>query len=137
MPINVTARSPGTVLYIPHRAIIRGDRDTTKIRVVYDASANKNVPSLNESLGTDPCLLPKIFHILVRFRGYKYSLTSGIKAAFLNIRIAEEEFGICELVTLTKMKLKYCEAFYFGCVWLELLAIFTSNDNQISYGQIF
>ena len=91
VPINATARSPGTVHYIPHRAVIRDDRKTTKIRVVYDASANKNGPSLNECLETGPCLLPKIFEILVRFRAYKYCLTSDIKAAFLNIRIAEED----------------------------------------------
>ena len=91
MPINVPARSPGTVYYISHRAFIRDDRNTTKIRVVYDASANKNGPSLNKSLETGPCLLTKIFDILVRFRTFKYGLTSDIKAAFLNIRIAEED----------------------------------------------
>ena len=41
VPINVTARSPGTVHYIPHRGVIRHDRETTKIRAVYDASGNK------------------------------------------------------------------------------------------------
>ena len=88
--INVTARSPSTVHYIPHWAVIRDDRDTTKIRAVYDTRANENGPSLRESLESGPCLLPEIFDILVRFRAYKYGLTSNIKAAFLNIRIVEE-----------------------------------------------
>ena len=90
MPINVTARPPGTVHYIPHRLVIRDGRETTKIRVVYDASANINGPSVNESLETGPCLLTKIFDILVRFKANKYGLTSDIKATFLNIRIAKE-----------------------------------------------
>ena len=46
VPINVTARSPGTVYYIPHRAVVSDDRETTKIRVVYDASGNKTGPLL-------------------------------------------------------------------------------------------
>ena len=55
------------------------------------SSANKNGPSLNEFLKAGPCLLPKILYILVRFRAYKYGLTSDIKAAFLNIRDVEED----------------------------------------------
>ena len=34
-------------------------------------------------------MLPKIFHILVRFRTYKYSVVSDIKSAFLNIRFVD------------------------------------------------
>ena len=55
------------------------------------SSANKNGPYLNEFLKAGPCLLPKILDILVRFRAYKYGLTSDIKAAFLNIRDVEED----------------------------------------------
>ena len=55
------------------------------------SSANKNGPYLNEFLKAGPCLLPKILDILVRFRAYKYGLTSDIKAAFLNIREVEED----------------------------------------------
>ena len=104
MPINVTAGLPGTVHYIPHRTVIRDDRDTTKIRVVYDASANKNRPSLNESLETSPCLLPKIFDILVRFRVYKYGLTSDIKTTFLNIRIVEVERDFLKFLWISNIE---------------------------------
>ena len=31
---------PGGVHYLPHRAVIRADKETTKVRVVFDASAN-------------------------------------------------------------------------------------------------
>ena len=44
---------PGTVHYIPHKEVVKEDRTTTKLRVVYDASAkSQNEPSLND------CLLP-------------------------------------------------------------------------------
>ena len=47
---------------------MRDDRATTKVSIVYDASTNKNGPSVNEMLETVPCLLPKIFEILLRAR---------------------------------------------------------------------
>ena len=81
----------GRVHYIPHREVIRDDKDTTKMRIVYDASAKKTGPSLNDCLETGPCLLPKIFNILVRFRSYKIAITSDIKSAFLNIRVDERD----------------------------------------------
>ena len=82
----------GAVHYIPHREVIRKERDTAKLRIVYDASAKmKNKPSLNDCLQVGPYMLPKIFDIMVRFRCFKYALTSDIKSAFLNIRIKKEE----------------------------------------------
>ena len=81
----------GKVHCIPHREVVR-DRETTRVRIVYDASAKvKERISLNDCLETGPCPLPKIFEILVRFRCFKYALTSDIKSAFLNIRVKEED----------------------------------------------
>ena len=57
---------PGEVHNIPHREVVCDDCATTKVRIGYDASTNKNGPFLNEMLETGPCLLPKIFKILLR-----------------------------------------------------------------------
>ena len=104
------------------------------------SSANKNGPSLNEFLKAGPCLLPKILDILVRFRAYKYGLTSDIKAAFLNIRDVEEDRDFLRFLWISNFVENEPEvvvAFYFGCVWLELLAIFTWSNNQRSHVEIF
>ena len=80
----------GKVHYLPHRPVIRNDRETTKVRIVYDGSAKLNGPSLNDCLYTGPCLLNCIFGILLRWRMYCIGLISDIKQAFLNIGIREE-----------------------------------------------
>ena len=48
----------GKEFYLPHRPAVGESRETTKIRIVYDASANPNkeTVSLNECLETGPSL---------------------------------------------------------------------------------
>ena len=40
--------------YLPHHGVIREDKLTTKLRVIYDTSAKNNGPSLNDCLYTGP-----------------------------------------------------------------------------------
>ena len=62
----------GSVHYIPHREVLRQDRQTTKLRIVYDASAKaKDEVSLNDCLHPGPNLVPLIFDVLLRFRLHK------------------------------------------------------------------
>ena len=61
----------GKTTYLPHYSIIRQDKSTTKVRVVYDASAkDKAGTSLNSFLYTGPCLLKTVAEIVARFRLY-------------------------------------------------------------------
>ena len=55
------------VHYLPHHAVIRQDKVTTKLRIVYDASAKSSGPSLNECLNSGPKFNQKILDILSRF----------------------------------------------------------------------
>ena len=83
-------RSVGNVHYISHHEVIRVDKETTKLRVVYDASARerKNSPSLNDCLvATGPSLSPLIYDILLRFRVHKIAITGNIEKAFLNVSV--------------------------------------------------
>ena len=78
---------PGCVHYLPHRPVIREDRDTTKVRPVFDASAKTVGPSLNDCLHTGPNLLSMIFDVLIRFQLHKIVVMSDIKQAFLNVEV--------------------------------------------------
>ena len=83
----------GNVHYLPHHAVIRRDAETTKLRIVYDASSKetKNGTSLNDCLHTGPSLNPLLFDILVRFRENKIALVGDIEKAFLNVAVDPED----------------------------------------------
>ena len=56
--------------YLPQRPVIRESAESTKLRIVYDASAkaSKITVSLNECLETGPPLQNSLYNILVRSR---------------------------------------------------------------------
>ena len=90
VPVEEIAKGAGATHYLPHRPVVREDKQTTKIRAVFDASCKVNGPSLNECLYAGPNLIAKIFDILVRFRCNKIGLLADIKQAFLNVEIDKE-----------------------------------------------
>ena len=81
----------GGVHYLPHHAVVKKNRETTKVRVVYDASTRSGGPSLNSCLHTGPSFNQKILDILLRFRSYPVAITADIERAFLMVSIAEED----------------------------------------------
>ena len=83
----------GKVHYLPHRPVVKEERETTKVRIVMDASSkiNRHEPSLNECLYSGPCLLPLIYDILLRFRMGRIGIIGDIQQAFLSIAVAEDD----------------------------------------------
>ena len=81
------------VHYLPHHGVLRHDKQTTKLRVVYDGSAKtKTDPlSLNDCLKTGPNMIPKLFDVLVKFRWQSVALTADIEQAFLMIGITPKD----------------------------------------------
>ena len=80
----------GTLHYLPHHAVIQTDKDTTLVRIVYNASAKSTGCSLNECLHVGPKFEQRILDILW-FRTYHVALTADIKKAFLMVSISEED----------------------------------------------
>ena len=79
--------------YIPHKPVVREKAESTKVRIVYDASASngQGVPSLNECLDIGPPLQKMIHDILLRIRVSPIVLAGDIRQAFLQIIIRETE----------------------------------------------
>ncbi|XP_055906234.1 uncharacterized protein LOC129941590 isoform X1 [Eupeodes corollae] len=79
----------GDVLYyLPHRPVYREDKETTKLRIVFDASAHApNYLSLNDVLEVGENFLTDLLLILLNFRVGKVGLISDIEKAFLQIML--------------------------------------------------
>lgn len=86
-------QAKGTEFYIPHKPVVRPGAESTKVRIVYDASAraHKDAPSLNECLEIGPSLQTKLWKVLVRERMHPVAVTGDLQKAFLQVRIRESE----------------------------------------------
>ena len=74
--------------YLPHHPVVRLDKETTKVRAVFDTSAKlKANPSLNDYLQKGPQLTPLIVDIFFLFRCFGVALTADIEKTFLKIGI--------------------------------------------------
>ena len=86
-----TCESGRKLHYLPHQAVVRQNKETTKVRVVYDASAQSTGPSLNDCLYAGPKFHQRILDILLRFRTHRIPLTGDVEKAFLMISVAEQD----------------------------------------------
>ena len=90
--VDETLQNTGNIVhYIPHHAIIRQDKQTTKLRIVYDASARGSGPSLNDCLHSGPKFDQSILDIVMRFRAYKVAVVADVEKAFLMVSVCEED----------------------------------------------
>jgi len=92
VPLN--ERENPLTYYIPHHCIIKPDSKTTKLRVVFNASARTSTgASLNESMYTGPKLQPDIQIVLLRSRLWKYLFMADIKQMYRQILVQPSDRG--------------------------------------------
>ncbi|XP_046971162.1 uncharacterized protein LOC124538197 [Vanessa cardui] len=81
-----------TAVYLPHHTVIREDKDTTKLRVVFDGSQKGvNNISLNESLMIGPKLQQDLRHLLMRWRCGAIAIVADIVKMYRQVRVHEED----------------------------------------------
>lgn len=81
-----------TAYFLPHHAVLKPESDTTKLRVVFDASASTtNGNSLNDIMHVGPNLLGDLMGLLIRWRLHKYVFTADIEKMFRQINIEKEQ----------------------------------------------
>ncbi|XP_026726618.1 uncharacterized protein LOC113493036 [Trichoplusia ni] len=79
-------------IYLPHHAVIREDRDTTKVRVVFDASCKgSNGMSLNDNLLIGPPLQAELRHIIMRWRSYQICLVADIVKMYRQVLVNRKD----------------------------------------------
>ncbi|GBN71172.1 hypothetical protein AVEN_106869-1 [Araneus ventricosus] len=77
---------------MPHRGVVKELKETTKLRICYDASskANKEM-SLNNRLDCSPNINPDLLKIILKFGFCPIEFCADIQGEFLELGILEEE----------------------------------------------
>ena len=81
--------SENPVFYLPNRPHLKEESLSTKVRPVFDASANGfNGVSLNDCMYAGPNLMNDMASILLRFRRWRIALVADIEKAFHMISVS-------------------------------------------------
>ena len=81
-----TTPPPQETYYLPMHAVYKKASTSTKLRVVYDASAKSSTGySLNDMLEVGPTLNPTLQDVLLRFRGYRVAVSADIQKMYREI----------------------------------------------------
>ena len=123
----------GTEFYIPHKPVIREAAESTKLRIVYDASAwaHSEEPSLNDCLNAGPPLQNLLWDVLVRFRFHPVALTGDLKKVFL-----KWERRTPLLLEATRWCWSRNFAVYLSAVWAYVFTLFIWRSYWASSGVV-
>lgn len=91
---------------MPHHPVITPGKSTTKVRIVYDASAktNKEGNSLNDCLYRGPLILRDLCGLLLRFRLNRTAIVADIEKAFLQVGLQQDERNVTRFFWIKDIK---------------------------------
>lgn len=90
-PVPEADRNEESV-YLPHHAVVREDKITTKVRVVFDASCKGlNGKSLNDDLLIGPRLQPDLRHLLLKWRENRICFVADVIKMYRQVKVAQED----------------------------------------------
>ena len=85
VPAAVLKKPPQETFYLPMHAVRKEESTTTKLRVVFDASAKSSTGvSLNDSLLVGPTVHPSL---LLRFRTHRVALTTDVSKMYRAVEL--------------------------------------------------
>ena len=74
--------------YIPSFAVYTPEKDSTKVRIVMNASAKSSTgESLNSSIYQGPCYIPDLTVTLIKFRAGKHAFVFDVKQMFMQVKL--------------------------------------------------
>ncbi|XP_063618730.1 uncharacterized protein LOC134791611 [Cydia splendana] len=86
-------------VWLPQFAVIKMERETSKLRIVYDASCKgSNGISLNDELLIGPPLLEDLRAILIRWRTYKIAFVADVEKMYRQIRVKDQHTNYQRIV---------------------------------------
>lgn len=81
-----------SAVYLPHHAVVREDKETTKTRVVFNASCKgSNNASLNDQLLVGPQLQEDLRSVIMRWRMKRVSFVADIQKMYREILVTEDD----------------------------------------------
>ncbi len=94
--------SQNIIHHLPHHPVIKMSRESTKIRIVMDASSHmgKNTPSLNSLMFKGPDLITPLVSVLLRFRLNPIAICSDLEKAYMMLKISPNDRDCCRLLWL-------------------------------------
>ncbi|XP_055612618.1 uncharacterized protein LOC129759241, partial [Uranotaenia lowii] len=84
--VSTDEKTNSHVCFLPHHPVIKESSSTTKLRVVFDASAKTSTgSSLNEALLVGPVVQDDLLSIIMRFRTYPVAVVADIEKMYRQI----------------------------------------------------
>ena len=77
--------------FLPHFPVVREDKVTTKVRLVFDGSARFNGVSINDLMHVGPKLQNDLLHILLRFCLWPIAVAADVSEMFLQVSLREAD----------------------------------------------
>ena len=81
----------GPVQYVSHHAVIRPEKKSTPLRIVFNSSAVYQGQYLNDYWMKGPDLLKNLFGVILRFREKGVAIVGGISKMYHRILIPEQD----------------------------------------------
>ena len=88
----------GMTYYMPHSAVIREDKVTTKVRIVFDAYCQDHGVSLNDTLQKGIPRYTELFTVLQKIRVHKWVVLSDIEKAFYQVHLKDDDKDLLRLL---------------------------------------
>ena len=89
VPLFDLGKPTSEVFYLPIHAVYKQSSTTTKVRAVFDASANGK--SLNDLLLVGPTIHPPLIDVLLRFRTYRITITADVSKMYQAVELVDED----------------------------------------------
>ncbi|XP_065185956.1 uncharacterized protein LOC135816784 [Sycon ciliatum] len=77
--------------FLPHFPVIRNDKSTTKVRIVFDGSAKVMGDSINDRMHAGQKLQSDLVKVLLRFCHHPIALTADISEMFLQVELRDND----------------------------------------------
>ena len=132
-----------TVRYLPHHAVFRDDKTTTKCRIVFHASAREgHGVSVNDCVLPGSALQSNHASVLIRFRTNRIDLIVDIEKMFLQVKLEPEDRDVLrylwrDLQFNETPKVYRMQRLTFGVNSSPFLAISTVHAHAKQYSELF